>query len=88
MRASKGVRVRQNARMRADRCEITPQPGLFGEFFSATDGAALTLSFDFSQLWDHAHDGGARNRWIAARMSLTMVPVTAASASWKVMARA
>ena len=35
----------------------------------------------------HAHDGGARRRWMAARMARTIGPVTATSASWKVMAR-
>ena len=36
----------------------------------------------------HAQSGGARNRWLAARIALTIEPVTATSASWKMMARA
>jgi len=57
-------------------------------FFSAADGPVLPLSFSLGPDRGHAHDGGARNRRIAARMARTIGPVTASSASWKVMARA
>jgi hypothetical protein len=57
-------------------------------FSSEADRPALSPLFDFWCFWDHAHDGGARNRRIAARMARTIAPVTATSASWKVMARA
>jgi hypothetical protein len=63
------------------------QLGCAATSFSAPDRLVLPLSFTLGQLQRHAHDGGARIRRIAARMALTMAPVTATSASWKVMAR-
>jgi len=57
-------------------------------FFSAADRPFLPLSFSLGVDGGHAHDGGARNRRKAARMARTIGPVTATSASWKVMARA
>jgi hypothetical protein len=42
----------------------------------------------FRQFRGHVHDGGTRNRPMAERMALTILPVTATSANWKVMARA
>lgn len=53
-------------------------------FFSAEGRPVLPLSFSLDVDRGHAHDGGARNR----RMARTIGPVTATSASWKVMARA
>jgi hypothetical protein len=63
-------------------------PGPAVTFFSAMDGPILPLSFSLGEDLGHAHDGGARNRRIAARVARTIGPVTATSASWKVMARA
>ena len=63
-------------------------PGPAATLFSATDKPVLPLSFALGQFQRHAPDGGARNRRIAARMALTIGPVTATSADWKVMARA
>ena len=65
---------------------LFPCPG--AAFFSAADRSVQPLSFSLSVDRDHAHSGGARNRRIAARMARTIVPVTATSASWKVMVRA
>jgi len=41
-------------------------------FFSAVDRTVLPLSFSFCQDRGHAHDGGARRRWIAVRMGGTL----------------
>ena len=57
-------------------------------FFSAADRPILPFSFSLGVDGGHAHSGGARNRRMAARMARTIGPVTATSASWKVMARA
>ena len=57
-------------------------------FFSAADRPDVPLSFELNVDRRHAHDGGARRRRMAARMARTIGPVTATSASWKVMARA
>lgn len=49
------------------------------------------LSCRFRSVWVRIavmRSGGARNRWIAARMARTIAPVTTASESWKMMARA
>jgi hypothetical protein len=51
------------------------------------DGSVEPLSFCLGLNRDHAHDGGARRRRIAVRMARTIGPVTATSASWKVMAQ-
>jgi hypothetical protein len=58
------------------------------QFFSAASGPVLPNSFSLGLDRGHAHNGGTRNRWIASRMARTIGPVTATSASWKVMARA
>jgi hypothetical protein len=57
-------------------------------FFNAADRPVLPLSFSLGVDRRYAHSGGARNRRIAAIMARTIQPVTATSASWKVMARA
>jgi hypothetical protein len=57
-------------------------------FFRAEDKPVLPLTFSLFVDRDHAHDGGARNRRMAARTARTIGPVVAAMASWKVMARA
>ena len=78
----------QNARMLAGRAAKSYHPCTAAQFFSTVDRPVPPHSFSFCQDRGHAHDGGARRRWIAVRMALTMGPVTATSASWKVMARA
>ena len=82
-----GVGVRQHARMWADQAANSPHPGRETTFPSACDRPVLPVSFGFGQVQHHAHDG-ARSRRIATRMARTIVPVTATSASWKVIARA
>ena len=59
-----------------------------GVFFSSVDRPVLPLSFSLGVDRDHTHEGGARNRRMAVRTARTIEPVTATSASWKVMARA
>jgi hypothetical protein len=83
-----GACIGQNARMRAGRAAKSHHPRPGSPFFSAVDRPVLPLSFSFCQDRGHAHDGGARRRWIVVRMALTITSVTATSASWKVMARA
>jgi len=61
--------------MWADRTANQHHSGTAAAFFSASDRPVLPISFGFGQFQHHAHDGGARNRWIAARMALTMGPV-------------
>ena len=63
-------------------------PRAFGAFVSATDRPVLPRSLSLSCEPCHAHRGGARSRWMVAKMARTVGPVTATSASWKVMARA
>ncbi len=46
------------------------------------------LSPRFDRRHRHAGTGGARSRWMAARMRVNRAPPTAASAGWNVMARA
>jgi hypothetical protein len=82
------VCARRNAPMWVDRAAMLCQLGRTNTFFSAADKLALPLSFGLGQFQLQAHDGGARNRRMAARMARTIGPVTATSASWKVMARA
>lgn len=43
-------------------------PGLAATFFSAADVPVLWLSFSFDRDCDYLHSGGARSRWMAARM--------------------
>jgi hypothetical protein len=86
--APSGVCVRANGRSPVDQASNPQHPGPAVPFFSAADGPVLPLSFSLGQFQRHAHDGGARNRRMAARMARTIGPVTATSASWKVMARA
>ena len=86
--ALSGVCGRANARSWANG-HVNPQhPGPAATFFSASGRLVLPLSFSFGLNRGHAHSGGARNRRMAARMARTIGPVTATSASWKVMARA
>ena len=68
---------------------MNPQhPGPAASFFSAVCRPVEPLSLSSNLDRIHAQRGGARNRRMAARMARTMGPVTATSASWKVMARA
>ena len=71
-----------------DRATNPQRACLAAAFFSAADRPVQPLSFSLSVDRDHAHSGGARNRRIAARMERTIGPVTATSATWKVMAQA
>ena len=57
-------------------------------FYRAADRPFVPHSFDFESFQRHADEGGAHNGRIAARMALTIGPVTSTSANWKVMARA
>jgi len=83
-----GTFGRANARSWTKR-PVNPQhPGPTAMFFGAAVRPVLPLSFSLSLDHRHAHDGGARNRRIAARMARTIGPVTATSESWKVMAGA
>lgn len=86
--APSGVCGRANCWNRADQTgqplSVCPGP----VFFSAADRPVLPLLFSLGLDRGHAHSGGARNRRMAARIARTIVPVTATSASWKVMARA
>ena len=79
---------RGNAPSWADQAANPRHPGPAAPFFSAADRPVLLLSFSLGQDRGLAHSGGARRRWMAARMARTIGPVTATSASWKVMARA
>lgn len=56
-------------------------------FFSAVHRPVQSLSFSFCQDRGYTHDGGARRRWVAVKMALTVSMMTATSASWKMMAR-
>jgi hypothetical protein len=62
--------------------------GAVSSFFSAADLFFLQVSFSWNPKHVHAHGSGTLNRWIAASMVRTIGPVTATSASWKVMPRA
>jgi hypothetical protein len=86
--APSGVCVRANYRSRVDQASNPQHSGPAAPFFSAADGPVLPLAFSLKQFQRHAHDGGVRRRRMAARMARTIAPVTATSASWKVMARA
>jgi hypothetical protein len=59
-----------------------------GVFFSGLDRPVEPISFGLGQDRCQAHIGGARSRRMAERIARTIGPVTATSASWKVMARA
>jgi hypothetical protein len=74
--------------MWVDRAVMLCHLGRTNTFFSAADKPVLPLSFGLGQFQLHAHEGGTRNRWMAARMARTIGPVTATSAIWKVIARA
>ena len=63
-----------------------PQAG--GGVSCASGTPVLSLSFRLALDLGQAHDGGARRRRMASRIAQTIGPVTATSASWKVMARA
>ena len=86
--ALSGVCRRPNAWSSADHAVNPQHPGPAASFFSAVGRPVEPLSLSFSPDRGHAHSGGARNRRMAARMARTIGPVTATSASWKVMARA
>ena len=86
--APSGVCGRASCWNRADRPGKPLSPGPGAVFFSAAGRPVLLLSFSLGVDRGHAHSGGARNRRMAARMARTIAPVTATSASWKVMARA
>lgn len=58
------------------------------KFFSAVARPVLPVSFSLGLERCQAHNDGACKGWIATRMARTIGPVTATSASWKVMARA
>jgi hypothetical protein len=60
-------------------------PGPAAQFFSAANGPALPFSFTLSLGCGHAHDGGARSRWMAVRMARTIGPVTAISAILEIL---
>ena len=57
-------------------------------FFDVAEKPALPLLLGLGLDRCHTYKDGARNPRIAARMALTMAPVTATSASSKVIARA
>ena len=78
----------QDARIRTDLLANPHHSSPAAPFFSAPDRPVEPRSCAFRQFQRHAHDGGARNRRLAVRLARTIGPVTAASASWKVMARA
>ena len=59
-----------------------------GAIFFSASAPALPLSFGLDLGRGDAHDGGARNRRIEARIARTIGPVTATLANWKIMARA
>lgn len=86
--APSGVCGRAHVRSWANWPANPQHPGPAATFFSASGRLVLPLSFSFGLDRGHAHSGGARNRRMAARMARTIGPVTATSASWKVMARA
>lgn len=65
--------------MWVDRAAMLCQLGLTNTFFSAADKPVLPLTFGLGQFQLHAHDGGARNRRMAASMARTIGPVTATS---------
>ena len=54
--------------MRAGRAANSHHPLPGSPFFSSEDRPVLPLLFSFCQDRGHAHDGGARRRWIAVRM--------------------
>jgi hypothetical protein len=86
--APSGLCGRANGWNWADWAADPQCPCLAAAFFSAADRPVEPRSFSLDPDRGHAHDGGARNRRMAARMARTIGPVTATSASWKVMARA
>ncbi len=86
--APRGVCGRGNNPDRSDQAATPCRAGAAALFFSAVDRPVEPLSFGLGLDHGHAQNGGARKRWIAARMARTIGPVTATSESWKVMARA
>ena len=72
----------------ADEAAKRSRCSLAAVFFSAADRPVLSLSFSLGVCRSHARSGGARRQRMAARIARTIGPVTATSASWKVMARA
>ena len=71
-----------------DQTATPPRSGSAVVFFIEAGRPVVPLSFSLAGDRSHAHDGGARNRRMVARMVRTIGPVTATSANWKVMARA
>ena len=65
----------ESARTGAIRPATTFHPRPMATVFGMAGRPVLPLSFGSGR--GHAHDGGARNRWRAARMSRTVGPVTA-----------
>lgn len=68
----------------ANRCRAGPE----ARIFSALDRPVLPLSFSLGLDRCQAHIRGACSRRMAEGIARTIEPVTATSASWKVMARA
>ena len=60
----------------------------FGLIGGRLHGPAEPLLFRFHCYRSHAGTGGARNRWISVSIRLNRAPLTAISASWKVIVRA
>lgn len=75
----KGVSGREDARSWADQAANVCNPGPLVKLFSAADRPVEALSFSLVMDRGHAHDGGSRNRRMAARMARTIGPVTAKS---------
>ena len=61
---------------------------VFGLFDTRLVRPVEPLSLWFYRWRGHVGTGGARSRWIAAKMRLNKSPLVATSASWNVMARA
>lgn len=80
-----GVYDRANARRGADRPLNLQHCGPEAPFFSAPDRLVEPGSWSLGQDRDHAHDGGARNRRMAARMVRTIAPGTANSVGCNVL---
>lgn len=60
----------------------------FGVIGGCLDGPEEPFLFSFHCERGHVGTGGARSRWMAAMVRVNRSPLTATSASWKVMARA
>lgn len=69
--------IEKIVRSRADRVVNPHHSGSAASFFSAANGPVLPSSWSFGLDRFHTHDGGARGRWFAARMSRTLGPQSA-----------